>query len=119
MVSPASLSITFITFTLFVFSFSSMSCPPERRKFFEMSSFVETKGMDTLKSSPIEFVEYPLEAYKPSENIIQRFPELKNKNGKVLTSELMISTEMLFICCSLQHVRNSVDTHPPPYRVIP
>ncbi|KAM7366142.1 hypothetical protein PAMP_015608 [Pampus punctatissimus] len=30
----------------------------KRRKFFEMSSFVETKGMDTLKSSPIEFVEY-------------------------------------------------------------
>uniref|UniRef100_A0A7N9AV74 1-phosphatidylinositol 4,5-bisphosphate phosphodiesterase n=1 Tax=Mastacembelus armatus TaxID=205130 RepID=A0A7N9AV74_9TELE len=26
--------------------------------YFEMSSFVETKGMDTLKSSPIEFVEY-------------------------------------------------------------
>lgn len=33
--------------------------PPERRKFFEMSSFVETKGMDILKGSPIEFVEYP------------------------------------------------------------
>ncbi|TKS92681.1 1-phosphatidylinositol 4,5-bisphosphate phosphodiesterase beta-3 [Collichthys lucidus] len=30
----------------------------KRKKFFEMSSFVETKGMDTLKSSPIEFVEY-------------------------------------------------------------
>lgn len=33
--------------------------PSERRKFFEMSSFVETKGMDILKGSPIEFVEYP------------------------------------------------------------
>lgn len=33
--------------------------PPERRKFFEMSSFVETKGMDILKGFPIEFVEYP------------------------------------------------------------
>lgn len=31
----------------------------ERNKYFEMSSFVETKGMDTLKNSPIEFVEYP------------------------------------------------------------
>uniref|UniRef100_A0A665TUB0 Phosphoinositide phospholipase C n=1 Tax=Echeneis naucrates TaxID=173247 RepID=A0A665TUB0_ECHNA len=29
-----------------------------RKKFFEMSSFVETKGMDILKGSPIEFVEY-------------------------------------------------------------
>uniref|UniRef100_A0A8C5I7F4 Phosphoinositide phospholipase C n=1 Tax=Gouania willdenowi TaxID=441366 RepID=A0A8C5I7F4_GOUWI len=27
-------------------------------KYYEMSSFVETKGMDTLKNSPIEFVEY-------------------------------------------------------------
>lgn len=41
------------TFEFFYF------CPPERRKFFEMSSFVETKGMDILKGSPIEFVEYP------------------------------------------------------------
>lgn len=31
----------------------------ERNKYFEMSSFVETKGMDTMKNSPIEFVEYP------------------------------------------------------------
>ena len=37
-----------------------ITSPPERKKFFEMSSFVETKGMDTLKSSPMEFVEYPL-----------------------------------------------------------
>uniref|UniRef100_A0A669BKZ0 Phosphoinositide phospholipase C n=1 Tax=Oreochromis niloticus TaxID=8128 RepID=A0A669BKZ0_ORENI len=29
-----------------------------RKRFFEMSSFVETKGMDALKSFPIEFVEY-------------------------------------------------------------
>jgi len=42
------------------FSLVSLSVfPPERRKFFEMSSLVETKGMDTLKGSPIEFVEYP------------------------------------------------------------
>lgn len=33
--------------------------PPERKKYFEMSSFVETKGMDILKSSPTAFVEYP------------------------------------------------------------
>lgn len=39
--------------------FSHLSPPSERRKFFEMSSFVETKGMDILKGSPIEFVEYP------------------------------------------------------------
>lgn len=43
---------------LCVFSLPSFR-PSERRKFFEMSSFVETKGMDTLKSAPIEFVEYP------------------------------------------------------------
>ncbi|KAG7243279.1 hypothetical protein INR49_011726 [Caranx melampygus] len=38
--------------------FKSFEVATKRRKFFEMSSFVETKGMDTLKSSPIEFVEY-------------------------------------------------------------
>lgn len=32
----------------------------ERNKYFEMSSFVETKGMETLKNSPSDFVEYPL-----------------------------------------------------------
>uniref|UniRef100_A0A7N6FEL8 1-phosphatidylinositol 4,5-bisphosphate phosphodiesterase n=1 Tax=Anabas testudineus TaxID=64144 RepID=A0A7N6FEL8_ANATE len=30
----------------------------KRRKYFEMSSFVETKGMDILKSDPVDFVEY-------------------------------------------------------------
>ncbi|KAM9836517.1 1-phosphatidylinositol 4,5-bisphosphate phosphodiesterase beta-3 [Aulostomus maculatus] len=38
--------------------FKSFEVAAKRKKFFEMSSFVETKGMDTLKSSPIEFVEY-------------------------------------------------------------
>uniref|UniRef100_A0AAQ6APC9 Phosphoinositide phospholipase C n=1 Tax=Amphiprion ocellaris TaxID=80972 RepID=A0AAQ6APC9_AMPOC len=38
--------------------FKSFEVANSKRKFFEMSSFVETKGMDTLKSSPIEFVEY-------------------------------------------------------------
>uniref|UniRef100_A0A3Q3X9B6 1-phosphatidylinositol 4,5-bisphosphate phosphodiesterase n=1 Tax=Mola mola TaxID=94237 RepID=A0A3Q3X9B6_MOLML len=38
--------------------FKSFEVATKRRKFFEMSSFVETKGMDILKSSPIEFVEY-------------------------------------------------------------
>ncbi|XP_061524660.1 LOW QUALITY PROTEIN: 1-phosphatidylinositol 4,5-bisphosphate phosphodiesterase beta-3-like [Phycodurus eques] len=38
--------------------FKSFELATKRRKFFEMSSFVETKGMDTLKNSPIEFVEY-------------------------------------------------------------
>uniref|UniRef100_A0AAQ4NUD8 1-phosphatidylinositol 4,5-bisphosphate phosphodiesterase n=1 Tax=Gasterosteus aculeatus aculeatus TaxID=481459 RepID=A0AAQ4NUD8_GASAC len=38
--------------------FKSFEVANKRRKFFEMSSLVETKGMDTLKSSPIEFVEY-------------------------------------------------------------
>ncbi|KAM8748212.1 1-phosphatidylinositol 4,5-bisphosphate phosphodiesterase beta-3 [Acanthopagrus schlegelii] len=38
--------------------FKSFEVANKRRKFFEMSSFVETKGMDTLKSSPVEFVEY-------------------------------------------------------------
>ncbi|XP_051918314.1 1-phosphatidylinositol 4,5-bisphosphate phosphodiesterase beta-3 [Hippocampus zosterae] len=38
--------------------FKSFELTTKRRKFFEMSSFVETKGMDTLKSSPSEFVEY-------------------------------------------------------------
>ncbi|KAM9717092.1 1-phosphatidylinositol 4,5-bisphosphate phosphodiesterase beta-3 isoform 2-T2 [Menidia menidia] len=38
--------------------FKNFEVAAKRRKFFEMSSFVETKGMDTLKSSPVEFVEY-------------------------------------------------------------
>ncbi|KAI1898711.1 hypothetical protein AGOR_G00075180 [Albula goreensis] len=38
--------------------FKSFEVANKRNKFYEMSSFVETKGMDTLKSSPIEFVEY-------------------------------------------------------------
>ncbi|XP_072232934.1 1-phosphatidylinositol 4,5-bisphosphate phosphodiesterase beta-3 [Leuresthes tenuis] len=38
--------------------FKSFEVATKRRKFFEMSSFVETKGMDTLKSFPVEFVEY-------------------------------------------------------------
>uniref|UniRef100_A0A672JQ37 1-phosphatidylinositol 4,5-bisphosphate phosphodiesterase n=1 Tax=Salarias fasciatus TaxID=181472 RepID=A0A672JQ37_SALFA len=38
--------------------FKSFEVATKRRKFYEMSSFVETKGMDTLKNSPIEFVEY-------------------------------------------------------------
>uniref|UniRef100_A0A8C4YX27 1-phosphatidylinositol 4,5-bisphosphate phosphodiesterase n=1 Tax=Gadus morhua TaxID=8049 RepID=A0A8C4YX27_GADMO len=38
--------------------FKSFEVATKRKKFFEMSSFVETKGMDTLKSAPIEFVEY-------------------------------------------------------------
>lgn len=32
---------------------------PERNKCFEMSSFVETKAMEQLTKSPMEFVEYP------------------------------------------------------------
>uniref|UniRef100_A0A8D0APF7 Phosphoinositide phospholipase C n=1 Tax=Sander lucioperca TaxID=283035 RepID=A0A8D0APF7_SANLU len=38
--------------------FKSFEVANKRRKFFEMSSLVETKGMDTLKSFPNEFVEY-------------------------------------------------------------
>ncbi|XP_018546711.1 1-phosphatidylinositol 4,5-bisphosphate phosphodiesterase beta-3 isoform X2 [Lates calcarifer] len=38
--------------------FKSFEVATKRKKFFEMSSFVETKGMDTLKNSPSEFVEY-------------------------------------------------------------
>uniref|UniRef100_A0A665TU03 1-phosphatidylinositol 4,5-bisphosphate phosphodiesterase n=1 Tax=Echeneis naucrates TaxID=173247 RepID=A0A665TU03_ECHNA len=38
--------------------FKSFEVATKRKKFFEMSSFVETKGMDILKGSPIEFVEY-------------------------------------------------------------
>uniref|UniRef100_A0A669DR01 1-phosphatidylinositol 4,5-bisphosphate phosphodiesterase n=1 Tax=Oreochromis niloticus TaxID=8128 RepID=A0A669DR01_ORENI len=37
------------------FEWAASKC---RKRFFEMSSFVETKGMDALKSFPIEFVEY-------------------------------------------------------------
>lgn len=36
--------------------------PTERNKCFEMSSFVETKAMEQLTKSPMEFVEYPLQA---------------------------------------------------------
>lgn len=35
---------------------------PERNKCFEMSSFVETKAMEQLTKSPMEFVEYPPQA---------------------------------------------------------
>ncbi|CAJ1086397.1 -phosphatidylinositol 4%2C5-bisphosphate phosphodiesterase beta-3 [Xyrichtys novacula] len=38
--------------------FKSFEVATKRKKFFEMSSFVETKGMDTLKSYPEKFVEY-------------------------------------------------------------
>uniref|UniRef100_A0A673LLD2 Phosphoinositide phospholipase C n=1 Tax=Sinocyclocheilus rhinocerous TaxID=307959 RepID=A0A673LLD2_9TELE len=38
--------------------FKSFEAAAKRNKYFEMSSFVETKGMDTLKNSPSEFVEY-------------------------------------------------------------
>ncbi|XP_024143832.1 1-phosphatidylinositol 4,5-bisphosphate phosphodiesterase beta-3 isoform X1 [Oryzias melastigma] len=38
--------------------FKSFEVAAKRRKFFEMSSFVETKGMEALKNSPVEFVEY-------------------------------------------------------------
>ncbi|XP_026998596.1 1-phosphatidylinositol 4,5-bisphosphate phosphodiesterase beta-3 isoform X1 [Tachysurus fulvidraco] len=38
--------------------FKTFELAAKRSKFFEMSSFVETKGMDILKNSPIEFVEY-------------------------------------------------------------
>ncbi|XP_062371755.1 1-phosphatidylinositol 4,5-bisphosphate phosphodiesterase beta-3 [Sardina pilchardus] len=38
--------------------FKSFEVALKRNKYYEMSSFVETKGMDTLKSSPVEFVEY-------------------------------------------------------------
>uniref|UniRef100_A0A665TQC7 Phosphoinositide phospholipase C n=1 Tax=Echeneis naucrates TaxID=173247 RepID=A0A665TQC7_ECHNA len=38
--------------------FKSFEVATSKKKFFEMSSFVETKGMDILKGSPIEFVEY-------------------------------------------------------------
>lgn len=31
----------------------------ERNRSFEMSSFVETKGLEQLTKSPVEFVEYP------------------------------------------------------------
>uniref|UniRef100_A0A8B9JYG5 1-phosphatidylinositol 4,5-bisphosphate phosphodiesterase n=1 Tax=Astyanax mexicanus TaxID=7994 RepID=A0A8B9JYG5_ASTMX len=38
--------------------FKSFEVAAKRNKYFEMSSFVETKGMDSLKNNPIEFVEY-------------------------------------------------------------
>ncbi|RVE60602.1 hypothetical protein OJAV_G00182530 [Oryzias javanicus] len=38
--------------------FKSFELAAKRRKYFEMSSFVETKGMEALKNSPVEFVEY-------------------------------------------------------------
>lgn len=41
------------------------SASPERNKCFEMSSFVETKAMEQLTKSPLEFVEYPPQALGP------------------------------------------------------
>ncbi|XP_056099516.1 1-phosphatidylinositol 4,5-bisphosphate phosphodiesterase beta-3 isoform X2 [Rhinichthys klamathensis goyatoka] len=38
--------------------FKSFEAACKRNKYFEMSSFVETKGMDTMKNYPGEFVEY-------------------------------------------------------------
>ncbi|XP_035264210.1 1-phosphatidylinositol 4,5-bisphosphate phosphodiesterase beta-3 [Anguilla anguilla] len=38
--------------------FKSFEVSRKRNKYYEMSSLVETKGMDILKGSPIEFVEY-------------------------------------------------------------
>ncbi|XP_023821579.1 1-phosphatidylinositol 4,5-bisphosphate phosphodiesterase beta-3 isoform X2 [Oryzias latipes] len=38
--------------------FKSFDLAAKKRKYFEMSSFVETKGMEALKNSPVEFVEY-------------------------------------------------------------
>lgn len=38
--------------------FKSFEVANKRRRFYEMSSFVETKGMDTMKNFPTEFVEY-------------------------------------------------------------
>ncbi|XP_062849353.1 1-phosphatidylinositol 4,5-bisphosphate phosphodiesterase beta-3 [Trichomycterus rosablanca] len=38
--------------------FKSFELACKRNKYFEMSSFVETKGLDALKNSPTEFVEY-------------------------------------------------------------
>uniref|UniRef100_A0AAR2L3D1 Phosphoinositide phospholipase C n=1 Tax=Pygocentrus nattereri TaxID=42514 RepID=A0AAR2L3D1_PYGNA len=40
--------------------FKSFEVANKRNKYFEMSSFVETKGMDTMKNSPIEFLEMPV-----------------------------------------------------------
>lgn len=37
-----------------------MFSSPERDKSYEMSSFVETKGLEQLTNSPMEFVEYPV-----------------------------------------------------------
>lgn len=44
---------------LFCHWFYLPSKPAERNKSFEMSSFVETKGLEQLTKSPVEFVEYP------------------------------------------------------------
>lgn len=38
--------------------FKTFELASKRNKYFEMSSFVETKGLDALKNSPTEFVEY-------------------------------------------------------------
>lgn len=38
--------------------FKSFEVARKRNKYFEMSSFVETKGMETLKNFPSDFVEY-------------------------------------------------------------
>ncbi|MBZ3885629.1 1-phosphatidylinositol 4,5-bisphosphate phosphodiesterase beta-1 [Sciurus carolinensis] len=39
--------------------FESFEISKKRNKSFEMSSFVETKGLEQLTKSPVEFVEYP------------------------------------------------------------
>ncbi|XP_028991478.1 1-phosphatidylinositol 4,5-bisphosphate phosphodiesterase beta-3 isoform X2 [Betta splendens] len=38
--------------------FKNFEMAAKKQKFFEMSSFVETKGLDLLKNAPSEFVEY-------------------------------------------------------------
>ncbi|KAK3546683.1 hypothetical protein QTP70_031388 [Hemibagrus guttatus] len=38
--------------------FKSFDSAAKKNRYYEMSSFVETKGMDILKNSPTEFVEY-------------------------------------------------------------
>uniref|UniRef100_A0A8C6TYA6 1-phosphatidylinositol 4,5-bisphosphate phosphodiesterase n=1 Tax=Neogobius melanostomus TaxID=47308 RepID=A0A8C6TYA6_9GOBI len=46
------------TLTDVLFYLPCSSSFTERNKFYEMSSFVETKAMDILKNSPVKFVEY-------------------------------------------------------------
>lgn len=45
----------------FLFLATLLTLPPssERNKYYEMSSFVETKALEQLTKSPMEFVEYP------------------------------------------------------------